>query len=94
MLQVRVEVATEQELTVSLQGEDHTILNVLVEELNKDPRVEMAAYEQAHPLTGEYRLTVKTRDEASPLEALRTACERLKKIYENLLEQVDAQRPL
>jgi len=92
-LKIRVEEKSGRELRLSLWGEDHTVLNVLVDELNRLPGVEMAAYEQAHPLTGEYRLVIRTNGEVSPLDALRAAGDKLRSIYGRLLAQVDAQAP-
>ncbi|RLE88873.1 MAG: DNA-directed RNA polymerase subunit L [Thermoprotei archaeon] len=87
-LEVEVERLEPTRLTIRVRGEDHTIFNVLVEELNRDEHVVFAAYKQLHPLTGEYTLTVVTDGEEEPLAALRSACERLKEVYGSLLNQL------
>lgn len=87
-LEVEVERMEPNRLTVKVKGEDHTVFNVLVEELNRDEHVVFAAYKQLHLLTGEYMLTVVTDGEEEPLTALRSACERLKDIYVRLLDQL------
>ncbi|RLF06248.1 MAG: DNA-directed RNA polymerase subunit L [Thermoprotei archaeon] len=87
-LEVEVERSEPTRLTVKVRGEDHTIFNVLVEELNRDKHVVFAAYKQLHPLTGEYTFTVVTDGEEEPIEAIRSACERLKEVYSSLLSQL------
>jgi len=73
-------------LTLRIVGEDHTLLNLLVEELNKDSSVAFAAYRQEHPLTGEYTLTVVTDGSKTPLQALTEACVRIKELFTELRE--------
>lgn len=86
-LQIVVERAEPNRLTLRLRGEDHTILNLIVDELNKDKHVAFAAYRQEHPLTDEYVLTVVTSGGESALEALRAAVARAKSVFEKLLEE-------
>lgn len=74
-------------LMLRVRGEDHTILNLLVEELNKDKSVVFAAYRQEHPLTGEYTLTLITNGSKSPLDALAESSERIKTLFTELREQ-------
>jgi len=90
-LQVIVERAEPNRLTLRLGGEDHTILNLIVDELNKDEHVAFAAYRQVHPLTPDYVLTIVTDGSESALEALGAAVERAKAVFEKLLEDWRAQ---
>jgi len=70
-----------------LRGEDHTLLNLVVDELNRDKHVAFAAYRQKHPLTEEYMLTVVTDGGENALEALKAAVARAKTVFEKLLEE-------
>lgn len=78
-------------LEVKVRGEGHTLLNLLVNELNEDPRV-TAAYRVEHPLLDVAFFIVKTDGSISPLEALKEARERvsekLKSVKKQVLEQV------
>jgi len=89
-LLVEVESESREKLVIRVRGEDHTLLNILIEELNRDPRVEFAAYSQAHPLTGEYKFSLITDGSITPLEALEGACERLKALFTEVLNQLNA----
>lgn len=86
-LQISVERAEPNRLTLRLRGEDHTLLNLIVDELNRDEHVAFAAYRQEHPLTDEYMLTVVTDGGESALEALKAAVARAKTVFEKLLEE-------
>lgn len=70
-----------------MRGEDHTLLNLVVDELNRDKHVAFAAYRQKHPLTEEYMLTVVTDGGENALEALKAAVARAKTVFEKLLEE-------
>ena len=74
-------------LALRIKGEDHTILNLLVEELNKDRSVVFAAYRLEHPLTSEYNLTIVTDGSKSPFDALAEAAARIKALFEGLRDQ-------
>ena len=86
-LQIVVEKAEPNRLTLRLRGEDHTLLNLVVDELNRDKHVAFAAYRQKHPLTEEYMLTVVTDGGENALEALKAAVARAKTVFEKLLEE-------
>jgi len=86
-LQISVEKGEPNRLTLRLRGEDHTLLNLIVDELNRDEHVAFAAYRQEHPLTDEYVLTVVTDGGESALEALKAAVARAKTVFEKLLEE-------
>ncbi|MEM0226726.1 MAG: RpoL/Rpb11 RNA polymerase subunit family protein [Thermofilaceae archaeon] len=74
-------------LTLKVQGEDHTLLNLLTEELQKDGSVVIAAYREEHPLTREYTLTIITDGSKAPFDALAEAAARLKELFEELRDQ-------
>lgn len=74
-------------LELKVRGEGHTLLNLLVDELNRDPRV-TAAYRVEHPLLNIAYFIVKTDGTVNPLDALKEARERLKAKLEAFRKQV------
>jgi len=86
-LQVEVLTSTRNRLEVKLRGEGHTVLNLLVSELNSDPRV-IAAYRVEHPLLDVVYLHVTTEGDLSPLEALEEAARRLSEKLGSLKSQL------
>jgi len=86
-LQVEVLTFTKNKLEVKLRGEGHTILNLLVSELNSDPRV-VAAYRVEHPLLDVVYLHVTTEGDLSPLKALEEAVHRLNEKLSSLRSQL------
>ena len=85
--QVEVLAFTKNKLEVRLRGEGHTILNLLVSELNSDPRV-VAAYRVEHPLLDVAYLHVTTEGDLSPIEALEEAARRLNEKLLSLRNQL------
>ena len=65
-------------LEVSVEGLDHTILNLLVKQLQQDKDVTVAAYNIEHPLVSTPKLIIETKS-ASPKNALTKAITSLKK---------------
>ncbi|MFP4655715.1 MAG: DNA-directed RNA polymerase subunit L [Methanohalobium sp.] len=51
---------TDYEINIEIQGEDHTLLNVLKSILLEDERVEIASYDMKHVNVSEPVLYVKT----------------------------------
>ncbi len=90
---VEVEVVsfTKNKLEVRIRGEGHTLLNMLVDELNSDPGV-TAAYRVEHPLMDVAYLFISTDGSKSPLDALTEAAarlgEKLASLKRQLLESV------
>lgn len=65
-------------LVFEIIGEDHTISNLLREELWNDEDVKVAAYKIPHPLKGNPKFIVETK-QGSALEAVEKAISRLKR---------------
>ncbi|MFH0875920.1 MAG: DNA-directed RNA polymerase subunit L [archaeon] len=74
-------------LVFELKGEDHTICNLLREELTNDSAVSVAAYNISHPLIGIPKFIVETNADKEPKKALKDAISRLKKKNDNLKKQ-------
>ncbi len=94
-LQIRVLKHDQGRIEMEIRGEGHTLLNLLVSELNKNPHV-TAAYRIEHPLLGIARLSVRTDGNITPLEAIRSAIGTLSEALEYLRrrfkEEVDRHR--
>ncbi|MGB9708989.1 MAG: RpoL/Rpb11 RNA polymerase subunit family protein [Infirmifilum sp.] len=84
---VEVENISKNSMEVKIRGEGHTILNMLVDELNKNPHV-TASYKIDHPLLPFAHLLIQTDGTLSPIEALREATSSLKNKLEALRESL------
>ena len=69
---------TKTRFQAEIKGADHTVCNVLVDELWNDKHVNVAAYNVEHPLTASPKLVIET-DGADAKKILTDACSRLKK---------------
>ena len=63
-------------LRLEIEGEGHTLCNLLQTLLLQDDRVEIAGYHKPHPLMDKTILYVRTKGGTSPEEALERAAER------------------
>ncbi len=61
------------ELVIEVEGEGHTLCNLLETVLLEDEEVEFASYNISHPLVANPVITVRTKGNRSPEEALKTA---------------------
>lgn len=59
---------------MKIEREDHTLANLLRNQLLKDEKVIFAAYKVEHPLFANFVLRIQTEDDYSPREALKNAC--------------------
>ncbi|KAG0680221.1 DNA-directed RNA polymerase II core subunit [Pichia californica] len=64
-------------LLIKFEREDHTLGNLLREELINDPKVLFAAYKIEHPLFANFMMRLQTEDNYNPRLALKNACNRL-----------------
>jgi DNA-directed RNA polymerase subunit L len=73
---------------VKLIGEDHTFLSLLTEFLNKNEKIQYAAYKIEHPLVGEpklfFRLNKVLESEDIPISKLKGVGPKTAKQLENL----------
>ena len=72
-----------------IQGEGHTFMNLLTEEILTDPDVDVAKYLIKFQFS-EPELLVTTRGNRDPLAVIRAACERLSGSCDELLDQIPA----
>lgn len=68
-------------LVAHISGADHTIMNVVVRQLQQDKQVIAAAYTLEHPLAADPKLIIQTQGKATPKAALLDAVASLKKEY-------------
>jgi DNA-directed RNA polymerase subunit L len=78
---------TKTKLTFKIKGEDHTILNLLKEELWLDKAVKTAAYKLDHPLIGVPQMTVEVTSGNEPRKVINDAVKRLEKKLDKLKEE-------
>ena len=74
---------------LEIRGEGHTFMNVLTEEILKDPGVDVARYLIKFQFS-DPELLVTTRGNRDPLDVVKDACGRLEKSCNELLDQIPA----
>ena len=80
LMEVKVISRTKTELKIEIIGEDHTFCNLLQTALLNDKNVEIAGYDQPHPLIRSSIIYLRTKREVSPEKVLLNALENLKAI--------------
>ena len=70
---------TKKRLVFKLNGGDHTLCNVLKDELWNDKDVEAASYNLDHPLIGTPKFIIQTNGNQEPAKALTNAANRVKR---------------
>ena len=68
---------TKNRFQAEIKGADHTVCNVLVDELWNDKNITVAAYNVEHPLTASPKIVIETNG-ADPKKALVEAAQRVK----------------
>jgi len=72
-MEVKVLKKTKNELRIEIVGEDHTFCNLLQNVLLEDKNVEIAGYDQPHPLIRSSVVYVRTKRDSSPEKIMLTA---------------------
>jgi len=72
-MEVKVVSKSKNELRLEIIGEDHTFCNLLQNILLEDKNVELAGYDQPHPLIRSSILYLRTKREVSPEKTLLSA---------------------
>lgn len=78
---VELKIITSEQKRVEMYvvGADHTLMNLLVKQLQSQKEVAAVAYTIEHPLSGSPRLLIETKGSVNPVKALATAISDLKK---------------
>jgi len=83
-------------LVAELEGEDHTLANLLAKYLIRMDKVKFASYHIPHPLVGHPIIRVVTVEGVDPLsvleEALNTIIKDLRELREKLVMELEKER--
>jgi len=86
-MEVKVVSKTKTELKIEIIGEDHTFCNLLQNVLLNDKNVEIAGYDQPHPLIRSSIIYLRTKREVSPEKVLLSALENLRDVNKEFDEK-------
>ncbi|MFH1212113.1 MAG: DNA-directed RNA polymerase subunit L [Candidatus Woesearchaeota archaeon] len=86
-MEVKIIEQTKKKIIFEVPGANHTFCNILKDELWNDKKVTIATYSISHPLAGKPVFVVEV-DDADPKKVVLSACNRLKKINEELAKKV------
>jgi DNA-directed RNA polymerase subunit L len=77
-MEVKVLQKAKNELKIEIVGEDHTFCNLLQSVLLQDKNVEIAGYDQPHPLIRSSIVYVRTKRDVSPEKTMLSALANIK----------------
>jgi DNA-directed RNA polymerase subunit L len=89
LMEIKVLSKTKSELKIEIVGEDHTFCNLLQNTLLEDKNVEIAGYDQPHPLIRSSIVYLRTRREVSPEKVLLNALASIKELNKEFNEKFD-----
>ena len=76
-MKIKVLKRTSNELKIEVQGEGHTLCNVIQKTLLEDDTIEMAGYNVPHPLVDSAILYVHTKGQRKPEAAIQEATKKI-----------------
>ncbi len=68
---------TDNELKIEVEGEGHSLLNLLQKALLEDENIEMAGYDVPHPLFDRGILYVQTKGKQNPEDVVKEAAKKV-----------------
>jgi DNA-directed RNA polymerase subunit L len=93
-MKIKVLEKTSNELKMEIEGEGHTLYNLLQKVLLEDETIETAGYHIQHPLIGNATIYVRTKGTQKPETSLQEAakkiqgqCEEFKSCFEKALNE-------
>ena len=88
---MEIEVVKKEKNTLMLrvEGESHTLANLLCHKLNQEESVKVASYTVDHPLKGTLLLYLKT-DGKSPEKVMASVAESIAKEFQNLKKEIQS----
>ena len=86
-MEVKVLSKNKNELKIEIAGEDHTFCNLLQNVLLEDKNVEMAGYDQPHPLIRSSIVYLKTKRDVSPEKTLLIALSTIQELNKEFNEK-------
>ncbi|MGA3404284.1 MAG: DNA-directed RNA polymerase subunit L [Candidatus Bathyarchaeia archaeon] len=88
-MEVKVLQKTKNELKIEIVGEDHTFCNLLQNVLLQDKNVEIAGYDQPHPLIRSSIVYVRTKRDVSPEKIMLSALANIKDLNKEFNEKFE-----
>ena len=88
-MEVKVLQRNKNELKIEIVGEDHTFCNLLQNILLQDKNVEIAGYDQPHPLIRSSIVYVRTKRDVSPKESLPAAMASIRGLNKEFSEKFE-----
>ena len=76
-MKIKVLKRTSNELKIEVEGEGHTLCNVLQKALVEDDTIEMAGYNVRHPLVDSAIVYVHTKGKRKPEAAVKEAAKKI-----------------
>jgi len=86
-MEVKILNKTKNELKLEIIGEDHTFCNLLQNALLEDKNIEIAGYDQPHPLIRSSIVYLRTKRDASPEKILLTALSTIREVNKEFKEK-------
>jgi len=86
-MELKVLSKSKNDLRIELVGEDHTFCNLLQNALLEDKNVEIAGYDQPHPLIRSSIIYLRTRRDASPEKVLLNALANIQELNKEFNEK-------
>lgn len=65
-MKIKVLKPTDNELKIEVEGEGHSLLNLLQKTILEDDSIEMAGYDVPHPLIDRAILYIRTKEQQKP----------------------------
>jgi DNA-directed RNA polymerase subunit L len=88
-MNIKILELTKDKVKLLIQGEGHTFMNVLTEEILTDPDVDIARYLIKFQFS-DPELLVTTNGRKDPLQVISEACQRISRTCTELLESTSA----
>jgi DNA-directed RNA polymerase subunit L len=76
-MKVNILKTTDNELKIEVEGEGHSLLNLLQKTLLEDDSIEMAGYHVPHPLFDRGILYVHTKEKQNPEDVIKEAAKKV-----------------
>ncbi|HSQ53616.1 MAG TPA: DNA-directed RNA polymerase subunit L [Acidobacteriota bacterium] len=76
-MKIKVLKQTDNELKLEIEGEGHSLLNLLQKALLEDDNIAMAGYDVPHPLFDRGILYVQTKDKQNPEDVVKEAVKKV-----------------
>ncbi len=79
-MKIKVLKRTDNELKLEIEGEGHSLLNLLQKALLEDNNIAMAGYDVPHPLFDRGILYIQTKDKQNPEDVVKEAVKKIQSL--------------